>query len=111
MADMAVYCDDRSHEKITVREFDRISGDYRWWELQAPERRRPKPSTQRLAVTVDRGGTQDRRFRLECEECGLCAEARSERLFALFDAAADAGMSELRLGFVVTTLSGTEPRR
>ena len=110
---MVVYCDEESHEdgRVTVREFDRHFGDARWWELPAPERRRPNPSAQRVAVTVDRGNsTQDRRFRLECE-CGLCAEARSERLFTLFDAAADAGMSELRLRFVVTTLSGTEPRR
>jgi hypothetical protein len=75
MADMVVYCigrygADRLHEKVIVREFDRIIGDARWWELPAPEPRRPEAQRAARAVTVDRGNnTQDRRFRLECEEC------------------------------------------
>jgi hypothetical protein len=112
MADMVVYCDKRPHEdrRVIVREFDRMLGDARWWELPAPERRRPKPDAQRLAVTVERDGTRDRRFRLECELCGLQATVRSETLWDLFDAAIGAGVSELRLTLIVTTLSGTEPR-
>jgi hypothetical protein len=116
MADMIVYCigrygADRSHEKVIVREFDRTNGDARWWELPAPEHRRPKPSAQRVALTVDRGDTQDRRFRLECEECELQASARSERLWDLFDEAASKGAPALPLRLIVATLSGTEPRR
>jgi hypothetical protein len=110
MADMAVYCAGRSHEnqRVVVGEFNRVFGDARWWEVPAPERRRPKPNAQRLALTVDRGGgTHDRRFRLECEECGLQAVARSETLWDLFDDAASRGESELPLALIVAKVSGT----
>ena len=112
MADMVVYCDRWSHEKVIVHEFDRINGDARWWELPAPDRRRPNPHAQRLVVTVDRGGgTRDRRFRLECDRCGMQATARSEALEDLFDDAAGHGVSELPLSLIVAKMSGTEPRR
>jgi hypothetical protein len=112
---MVVYCDEEpSHEgrRVIVGEFDRVFGDARWWELPAPQRRRPRPNAQRLAVTVDRGSnTRDRRFRLECELCGLQASARDENLWEIFEAAASAGESELPLRLIVTTLSGTKRRR
>jgi hypothetical protein len=52
--------------------------------LACPICRRPLRRTHGFMLTA-----------LECERCGLQAPARSETLFALFDRAADAGLSEL----------------
>jgi hypothetical protein len=102
MSIISLICDEPSHPRpILVSSLGRHVTNGLWFEVRAPEVQ-PKPGRIRAGTRLD--GQRDR-FRFECRRCGLNAEVTDRRLAAVLTPLGDAGVTQLTLRGLVTTLA------